>query len=433
MRKRYLLLVAAAVFVMASSLNSYAGEIDILLDKLVDKGVLTAGEAQQVAAETKEDVRKEIAAGKSDALPKWVQNTKLKGDFRVRYQLDHAKAANNATSNRQRGRIRMRLGVESKVNEKLLVAVGMATGLNEYTTSNKDSIRSTNQSSGSSWAKKPFNLDYAYAKYTPMPGFAVIGGKMLLKDAIWEPGDLMWDTDITPEGVALDISKNINADTSVFLKTGVFFLEEVSASNDDPYSMHIQPGMDIKINDALSLRASVAGDYFSVRDFTLEGSSVSNTGSYKSGDNSYAVPMANYTNIMPALELKIADPFRAFNLNVPQLKLFGEYVRNIADIDPYTGKSGYMLGFNLGYDKLVKFGDWTLKYNYARLEKNAVLDILPDSDRYEGKTNIRAHELALDFGLGENTWLGLDIYRAQLLTHPHAPSTVVQVDWNMKF
>jgi hypothetical protein len=92
-----------------------------------------------------------------------------------------------------------------------------------------------------------------------------------------------------------------------------------------------------------------------------------------------------------------------------------------------------MLGFGLGADKVTKFGDWVLKYNYARLEKNAVLDILPDSDRYEGKTNIRAHEIALDFGLGENTWLGFDIYRAQLLTAPRAPSTVVQVDWNMKF
>ncbi len=433
MKKWYLLFTAAAVFATAPVSNVRAGEIDILLDKLVDKGVLTAGEARQIAAETKEDVRKEVAAGKSDILPKWVQNTKLKGDFRLRYQMDHAKSSHNQTKNRQRGRIRARLGLESKVNEKLLVAVGIATGLNEYTTSNKDTIRSTNQTLGASWSKKPFNLDYAYAKYTPMPGFAVIGGKMLLKDAIWEPGDLMWDTDITPEGVAFDFARNVNSDMSVFLKSGFFLFEEISSSNDDPYSIHIQPGMDVKIADGISLRASVAADYFRVRDFTLKGSSVSNTGSYKSGDNSYAVPMANYTNIMPALELKFSDPFKAFHINVPQLRLFGEYIRNFADIDPYTGKSGYMLGFGLGADKVAKFGDWVLKYNYARLEKNAVLDILPDSDRYEGKTNIRAHEIALDFGLGENTWLGLDVYRAQLLTAPRAPSTVVQVDWNMKF
>lgn len=433
MRKWYLLFTAAAVFVTAAASSVRAGEIDILLDKLVDKGVLSPGEAQQISAETKEDVRKQVASGKSDALPKWVQNTKLKGDFRLRYQVDHSKASNNETKNRQRGRIRLRMGLESKVNEKLIVAVGLATGLNEYTTANKDTIRSTNQSMGSSWSKKPFNLDYAYAQYTPLPGFTVTGGKMKLKDAIWEPGDLMWDTDITPEGVALDLSKKINGDTSVFLKTGFFLLEEISSSNDDPYSIHIQPGMDMKLSSGISLRASVAADYFRVRDFSLRGSSVSNTGSYKSGDDSYAVPVANYTNIMPALELKISDPFKALNLNVQQLKLFAEYVRNIADIDPYTGKSGYMVGFGFGSAKVAKFGDWAFKYNYARLERNAVLDILPDSDRYSGKTNIRAHEIGFDFGLGESTWLGLDIYRAQLLSSPGSPSTLVQVDWNMKF
>ena len=36
---------------------SYACEIDLLLQKLVDKGVLTAGEAQQIGTETKEQVK----------------------------------------------------------------------------------------------------------------------------------------------------------------------------------------------------------------------------------------------------------------------------------------------------------------------------------------------------------------------------------------
>ena len=65
---------------------SYAGEIDLLLQKLVDKGVLTAGEAQQIGTETKEQVKSEIAKGKYSSLPEWVQNIKMKGDFRVRYQ-----------------------------------------------------------------------------------------------------------------------------------------------------------------------------------------------------------------------------------------------------------------------------------------------------------------------------------------------------------
>ena len=88
---------------------SYAGEIDILLNKLVEKGVLTSSEAEQIKTETQEEVRAEIAAGKYSSLPAWIQNTKLKGDFRLRYQYDRTINSANAQN---RARTRLRLGLE---------------------------------------------------------------------------------------------------------------------------------------------------------------------------------------------------------------------------------------------------------------------------------------------------------------------------------
>jgi hypothetical protein len=69
------------------------------------------------------------------------------------------------------------------------------------------------------------------------------------------------------------------------------------------------------------------------------------------------------------------------------------------------------------------------------LEKDSVLDILPDSDRYKGKTGMRSHEGILTFGLGKNTNLGIDVYRSWNIvgTSTKAPETLVQVDWNLKF
>jgi hypothetical protein len=61
------------------------------------------------------------------------------------------------------------------------------------------------------------------------------------------------------------------------------------------------------------------------------------------------------------------------------------------------------------------------------------LDLLPDSDRYEGQTNMRAHEVQFQYGLGKNTYLSLDVYSAQSLSKPRNPTTLYQVDWNMKF
>ncbi|MFA5311561.1 MAG: putative porin, partial [Candidatus Omnitrophota bacterium] len=124
-------LVSAAAIGLSLCLSgvgvSYAGEIDLLLEKLVDKGVLSGAEAQQVKYETQEQVKKEIATGKSESLPKWLQNIKLKGDLRLRYQYKHEKATNDYNKDTHLGRVRARLGLESRINEKILAGIGVAT------------------------------------------------------------------------------------------------------------------------------------------------------------------------------------------------------------------------------------------------------------------------------------------------------------------
>ncbi len=75
------------VFIVTTRL-SHANEIETLLNKLVEKGVLTGAEAQQVLVETREEERKKIAQVKHDILPEWIQKTKLTGDFRLREQYE---------------------------------------------------------------------------------------------------------------------------------------------------------------------------------------------------------------------------------------------------------------------------------------------------------------------------------------------------------
>lgn len=119
-------------------------------------------------------------------------------------------------------------------------------------------------------------------------------------------------------------------------------------------------------------------------------------------------------------------------MNVEKLKLYGEYVNNlpVSETD-----SGYSLGIKLGHNKVEKLADWQVEYIYAMLEKDAILDTTPDSDRYSGKTGMRSHEGAITFGLSKNASLRIDAYRSWTLigTSGKAPETLVQVDWNMKF
>lgn len=407
--------------------NSFAGEIDLLLQKLVEKNVLTAGEAQELKTETQEQVKAEIAQGKSATLPAWVQNTKLKGDFRLRYQLDHTA---HATNDQHRGRIRMRLGLESKVNEKVMVGVGLATGKDDGSASqDKDFARSTNQTFSNGFTKHPIALDYAYGKYMPSSWVSMIGGKF--KNVIWEPGDLIWDTDINPEGGAFLLTKKINSKADVYLTPGIYVLDEASGDGDDPTMPFVQAGINLAPTEKITAKGAISYQGTSnVKGRALDGSTGTNT---NTTGTTTGLLKQDYAVVSPAMELTFKEPFKALGIpliDVPSFSLFGEFVRNTLVEDNGTG---FMAGFRFGAEKIANWGDWQFIYNYAMLGKDAVLDILPDSDRIGGKTNVRAHEASVQYGLGKNTYLSLDYYQGWTVSSNPVPQHVAQVDWNLKF
>ncbi|MFA6217818.1 MAG: putative porin [Candidatus Omnitrophota bacterium] len=402
--------------------TSCAGEIDLLLQKLVEKGVLTAGEAQQIGTETKEQIKAEIAAGQYSSLPAWVQNTKLKGDFRLRYQMEHTSGSTSRTY-RQRERIRLRLGVESKANEKLLVGIGLATGLND---GSADAARSTNATLENGFSKKIISLDYAYAQYMPNSWMTLIGGKF--KNPLWEPGDLIWDTDINPEGGVIQLSRKLNSRVEGFLNAGVLVLDELSTSNHDPMLNVVQSGVKIGLSDTVSLKTALSFyNAAKVKGQKLDGTAGTNRNNGTASGNQL---LDGYTTLTPAAEITVKDPLKSLGIELPMLGVFGEYVNNPQAKD---NGNGYMVGCKFGAEKVSKWGDWQFAYNFAQLQQNAVLDILPDSDRVGGKTGVRAHEGILQFGLGKNTALNIDYYYGWNMASKHAGAHVAQVDWNVKF
>ncbi len=424
-----LVLAVVMVLGMFGFQAAWAGEMDVLVSKLVEKGILTPSEAQIVLDETKADVAKQNAKGANEAIPKWIQNTKLGGDFRLRYQYNHT---NDSLNDRHRGRIRLRLGLDSKVNDKLMVGVGLATGLSSTATSaseQADAVRSTNASFDDSFAKKPIALDYAYAKYTPYPWVEFIGGKF--KNPLWMPTDLVWDSDINPEGGSINLKKGLNSKLDLFLNTGIFVLDESNSAgrNDDPVMVALQPGFEYKATDKISVKGAVTyNNTTNVKGRSLYGTASSNS-TVGASNLKYG-----FIVMEPAMQIDISEPFKStgipFLKDVGNFALFGQYVNNSGAQDE---NNGFAVGFNMGAKKVEAFGQWQFRYIYAMLEKDAVLDILPDSDRFGGKTGIRAHEGVLTYGLGKNTFLGIDIYRGWAITNSKSAETLVQVDWNLKF
>ena len=79
---------------------------DSLLNKLVDKGILTPKEAQELRAEASPESKGNSA--RSMGMPDWVTSLKLYGDFRGR--AEDFWADNPAYTTRTRYRYRLRLG-----------------------------------------------------------------------------------------------------------------------------------------------------------------------------------------------------------------------------------------------------------------------------------------------------------------------------------
>jgi hypothetical protein len=421
MKKFLLLLLIGTCLGMCFHIaRSEAGELDLLLDKLIQKGVITPGEAQEIKTETQEQVKREIAEGKSTSLPEWVQKIRLKGDLRARYQYKHE--ADDTKKDTHLGRVRMRLGLEGKVNEKLFTAIGVATGSGDP--------RSTNISFGSYNSKKSIVLDYAYAKYSLLSWMNLVGGKMLLNEALWEPTDLIYDTDITPEGAMIQLNRAVNESAEMFMNAGFLIADTDSEKTDSaPVAYIAQPGINYALNDRFSIKGAIGFNWYDNTSGSVSSSNSgeSNSGNKKKGTTEYRY---DYRMINPALSLKILEPFRGIGFNAESLELFGEYVENT---DADDGSSGFSTGFQAGHQKVEKFGDMQFRYVYARLGKDSVLDVLPDSDRYSGKTRIQSHEGAFTFGIGKNTSLGLDVYRSFRINGKSDPETLGQIDWNMKF
>jgi hypothetical protein len=69
---------------VASAVPAGAQSADALIDKLVDKGVLTVKEANDLREETDKNFSQAYQV--KTGLPDWVSSLKFSGDVRIRYE-----------------------------------------------------------------------------------------------------------------------------------------------------------------------------------------------------------------------------------------------------------------------------------------------------------------------------------------------------------
>jgi len=360
-------------------LTVHAGETEVLIKKLIQRGILSKADGEEMLNK----VSKSKGTETTMELPNWVKNIKLKGDLRFRYQYEDTD--NDGNDSRDRYRIRLRLGAETKVNDKWKAGFGLSSG--------GDDPRSTNQTLENTFQSPDVRIDYAYAKFTPSAWASLMCGKF--KNPIWGAKDLLWDGDIRPDGAAAHL-KFKAATAEIFMTPAYFILDEYKTDKNDPAMWLVQIGTKVKMGKAIYFEVAGTYDDFS----NVTGNRFEHSAGTNSVDSKGRLTQ-NYDSLAVDGEFAVHIPGP-----VPLVAAFGQYVKSDADDD---GK-GWLVGIKFGHKKVKQLGQWQVKYNYRRLEKDAWPDFLPDSDFYGGKTDSKGNEVEFKLGLAKHVAFGLDYY-----------------------
>ena len=149
-------------------------------------------------------------------------------------------------SNRYRGRYRMRLAATADVNAWTTASLRIVSGTGENRSANTTFGRP-----GPDFDIDPLHLDRAFIELRApehwLPdgsSLAVDGGKQP-NPFLWKAArDLMlWDNDITPEGVALRARSEVARGLQLYANAGYFILDE-NSSRSDPHVIGTQIGTD---------------------------------------------------------------------------------------------------------------------------------------------------------------------------------------------
>jgi hypothetical protein len=461
------LLRAAAAGTAAEPASGKASEAKPEDGKVVRVPYVPEFVRQEIREQLKQDVLAQARAerwGEPGALPEWLGRFTFEGDVRFRYQLDKFEPdntppldyslitgtpINNTQEDRDRLRLRARLGVKAKVSEAIEAGLRLTTG------SLTDPL-STNQTLGNAGNKLTAGFDLAYVKASPAPWFSASAGRIANP---WLSTDLVWNENLGFDGAAASFMPRLAERTLAFVTLGAFPLEEREPSpNSAVKSKWIygaQTGIDWGSAGGTKLRLGLAGYDFK----RIEG--VPNPAFGVTLYNGSAPQFRQKGNTLfnidndgdPTTNLyALASKFRLVNLTAQlalpvwdgvDLVLTGDYVRNVgfdrAEIARRTGFDlepriqGYHARVALGASKLERSGQWQAFLGYKYIERDAVPDAFNDADFRLGGTDSRGYYLGAQYALARNTTLGMRWLSANAIDGPPLSIDVLQLDLNVRF
>jgi len=372
------------------------------LEQLTEK--LTEQERQLKELKQQLDVLSQAQANSKAQLPdslKWAQGISLSGDLRYRHEwIDQ-----EDKPDRHRHRIRLRVNLAAKVNDEWDTGLRLATGI-------KGDPVSTNQDLGQAFSDKPIWLDAAYARYQPaaFKNLAVTAGKTDVAFYTAGRNQLIWDHDLTPEGIFGAYSLQLTSKAKVYLTAGGFWVAE-SATEADPALWGLQGYLQQTINDETSIIAGCSYYNFAhLKGYTALNREWDGSSSNKFfGNSSVAGRFAN--------DYDIAEVFGQIDSRIAHVPVsaYGSYVVNLAAESGYSEDTGWLLGFRI--NRASDVHSWEISYDYRDIGADAVVGQFNDSDFIGGGTDGKGHRISAAYQVAKNVQFGLT-YHINTITRP---------------
>jgi len=382
------------------------------------KGTAVAVNSASAGAPMSDQEFNDRLSGALGGADKWLKDLKFSGDLRLRYEAATYTSGNpKETDPRNRFRFRLRYGFEKKFSDQMKIGFFMNSGgINDQGTANDPT--STNQTLTGNFNWKSLFIERAWATYTPtwakrgpIKGLEVTAGKF--KNP-FEQGssDLVWDTDVRPEGIYEKLDVNI-IDTDDFqLKSyitgGQFVLNESSSLGKDAQLYAVQiglepvfrlPGLDSPIDwqNAVS--------YYDYNNFARRSNFMIGPTSLANGNPNVDL----ITTELDANKFRVFEYYSAISLyptpwNVP-LTLDMDFAGNPAS-GPTNKYGPTIVGDNFAWAIGGKVGnakkkhDWELGYHYKYIGANSVVGAFNDSDF--GFAGVRGSVFKFGYGITDS-------------------------------
>ena len=240
------LLLAAVMAAVGVASTPASADMETLLDKLHEKGLLSDEDYQQMRTEERADrrsqalkdaqqVEKDQRAKSAPAalkVPEALKSMELYGDLRLRYENRIARAASDtATSEeRQRWRYALRVGLRGDVSEDFFYGVRLDTGTygrSAWVTMGDDNAAGTPATSKASQSNKTndaIEVGLAFVGWKPTDWAQVIAGRQV--NPLYTTS-MVWDPDINPEGLSEKFSYKLGDNATLFAVAGQYLYSQV--------------------------------------------------------------------------------------------------------------------------------------------------------------------------------------------------------------